>query len=266
MKRIGLLIGFLAVLAFVLPSLTAQDEKKDAAKTEKKDEVKKDEKKDPDKKDPEKKDEPKKKAEPKVEKFTTKSYSMKYETKILSVKADSDRELTIELQLPDPAKQAEVQKWSAQQQQQLAQQAAKAQQGDFKARAAAMQAYQKSLYSYQAEMAKKNVFTAKPFDVKAAETAKVRSNVPPIEFDDVGNEKKWTKKELDAKKDKTGWPGLFPVDFDAIKAGQYVDVYMAKVTPAKKGDPKKKKDDDDPAATAKDRPEFVLIVIKSAPK
>jgi hypothetical protein len=257
MKRIGLLIGFLALLAFVLPSLTAQDEKKDAAKTDKKDEVKKD-----DRKDPEKKDETKKKAETKKEKFV---HGMVHQAKILNVKADSNREFTIELPERDPAKVAEVQKWSAQRQVQLAQQYGQAaSQKDFKARNTALQTWQRDSGTYQMEMAKKNIFTAKPFDVKAAETAKVRSNVPPVEFDDVGNEKKWTKKELDAKKDKTGWPGYFLVDFDALKPGQYVDVYMVKITPAKKGDPKKKKgpDDDDPPASAKDRPEFMLVVIR----
>ena len=50
MKRIGLLIGFLALLVLVLPSLTAQDKKKTPDKT-----VKKVEKTDEDKKDDEKK-------------------------------------------------------------------------------------------------------------------------------------------------------------------------------------------------------------------
>ena len=54
MKRMGLFIGFLAVLAFMLPGLPAQDEKKkEVDKTEKKDP----DKKDADKKDPDKKDE-----------------------------------------------------------------------------------------------------------------------------------------------------------------------------------------------------------------
>ena len=60
MKRIGLLIGFLAVLVFLVP-LTAQDaKKKDADKTDKKDDAKKNVDAKDDKKDPEKKEDKKK--------------------------------------------------------------------------------------------------------------------------------------------------------------------------------------------------------------
>jgi hypothetical protein len=57
-------------------------------------------------------------------------------------------------------------------------------------------------------------------------------------------------------------PGI-ATDFDAIKAGQYVDIYMAKVPPKKKEDPKKKKgpDDEDPPAAKDQSKEFVLMVI-----
>ena len=84
----------------------------------------------------------------------------------------------------------------------------------------------------------------------------MRALTPPIEFDDQGFQKKWTKKELEAKKDKTGLPG-YPADFDALKSGQYVDIYMAKVAPPTK----KKKAPDDEAPAAADRKEFVMMVI-----
>jgi hypothetical protein len=100
--------------------------------------------------------------------------------------------------------------------------------------------------------------------------------VPPIEFDDQGFQKKWGKKEFDALRAKSPlllyygdkYKGLAPgiaTDFDAVKAGQYVDIYMAYVPPKKKDDPKKKKnpDDEDPPAAKDQSREFVLMVIKS---
>ena len=42
-----------------------------------------------------------------------------------------------------------------------------------------MQAYQKALFNFQAEMAKKNVFSPKSMEVRAHESAKVRALSPP---------------------------------------------------------------------------------------
>jgi hypothetical protein len=120
--------------------------------------------------------------------------------------------------------------------------------------------YKKNVYNFNLELSKQNVFSAKNVEVRAAETAKVRSMVPPVEFDDAGFQKKWTAKaiaEVKAK-DKTGMPGIFPTDFDAVKQGQIVDIYFPKVA-GKKDEKKKKGPDDD---VAMDRPsEFLLIVI-----
>ena len=102
MKRIGLFIGFLTVLAFLVPAMIAQDAKKDADKTDKKDE-----KKDPDKKD-EKKEPEKKEPEKKKEKFV---HGQKLVTKIVSIKPDSNREFTIELQEVDQKKVAAIDQW-----------------------------------------------------------------------------------------------------------------------------------------------------------
>ncbi len=183
------------------------------------------------------------------------------------------------MQERDPKKIFDLNVWSAQREQQLAQQQANAMRQ--KDGGAALRNWMRDSANYQVELAKRQtqVYTAKKVEVQAAENAKVRSMVPPIEFDDQGFQKKWTKKELatpraksplvlyqaDVKKGDKNM-GLAPgiaTDFDAVKAGQYVDIYMAKVPPKKKEDPKKKKspDDEDPPA-AKDRPqEFVLIVI-----
>ena len=269
MKRIGLLIGFLAVVVFLLP-LTAQDVKKDGEKIDKKDDAKKDAEIKDVTKDPEKKD-TKKEPEKKKDKVV---YGEMSDAKVVNFKGETNREYTIEVQVKDPKKISDLYAWSAQRQQQLAQQQANAMRQ--KDGGAALRNWMRDSANYQVELVKRQtqVYTAKKFDVRAAENAKVRSMVPPIEFDDQGFQKKWTKKELDALRDKSPLLlyygdrkiGLAPgiaTDFDAIKAGQYVEIYMAKVPPKKKEDAKKKKapDDDDPPA-AKDRPqEFVLIVI-----
>jgi hypothetical protein len=247
MKRIEVFIGFLVVLALLLPGLSAQDEKKkDVEKTDKKEA-------DPDKK--------KKEPEPKKEKLASQD---PFYAKILSIKGDSNRDLTIERPVRDDRKVQEVANWSAQRQQQLAQQYSQAvQQRDFKARANQLANYNRDLANYQQELAKRsaNTFSPKSFEVRAAETAKVRSMIPPIEFDDQGFQKKWTKKELEALKDKTGLPGHYPVEFDTLKSGQYVQIYMAKVAPPKK---KKGPDDDDPPVMKIQ--EYVLIVITGEAK
>jgi hypothetical protein len=70
--------------------------------------------------------------------------------------------------------------------------------------------------------------------------------------------------------DKTGLPG-FAVEFDQLKSGQYVAIYMAKAPPKDKDkdkdQPKKKKgpDDDPPSPEVKSRPEFIMIVILQQP-
>src|SRR5207247_1340493 len=118
---IGLLIALFAGLILVLPSLTAQDEKKkDGDKTEKKDEAKKDEKKDPEKKDEEKKkDDEKKKsdASPAKEKKQIEkmpAHGQVIRTKIVSANGESNRAFTVELQEVDPKKVYDLNVWKAQ--------------------------------------------------------------------------------------------------------------------------------------------------------
>jgi len=262
MKRIGIFIGFLAVLVFLLPSLPAQDEKKDTEKSAKKED---------DKKDPEKKDDPEKKpAKEKKEAEKMPPYSTKFRTKILSANAATAREFTIETYEVDPKKVADVQTWQAQRSTQLQQQLAQiSTQKDAKARLSQMQNYQKDLYNFQMELAKRSsdIYKTKALEVRAHDDAKVRTMFLPVLFDDQGNPKKWTEKEKAEFRGHTKIPG-YPADFDAIKSGQYVDIYMAKKPPSPKKDPdqpKKKKGDDDPPA-AMERAEFILIVIYGEPE
>ena len=95
--------------------------------------------------------------------------------------------------------------------------------------------------------------------MRGGENAKVRSLILPVEFDDAGNPKKLSKKDLDERRDKSGLPG-FPTEFDSIKPGQYVEIYMVKQVATKKDGKKKGPDDDDPPMT-KTGQEYVLIVI-----
>jgi hypothetical protein len=88
----------------------------------------------------------------------------------------------------------------------------------------------------------------------------VRTVFLPVVFDDQGFPKKWTEKDKRELRGDTQIPG-YPSDFDAIKSGQYIDVYMVKKAPPAKDSGKKKKGPDDDPAPAMTTPEFVLIVI-----
>jgi hypothetical protein len=276
MKRIGLLIGFFAILVILVP-LTAQDvKKKDGDKADTKEVDKKGDKNSDDKKDPDKKKEEKKAPEKLV-------FGGQVRTKINGLKGDSNREYVIEVQEIDPVKVNNVAKWKAQREQQLAQELfniMRIDPKDFQGRANATANYQRNLINFKVELAKQNVYTAKNHDIRAAEGARVRSMAPPIEFDDAGFQKKWTKKELEElrAREKSNLvlyqgekrigplPG-FPTDFDAIKQGQIVDVYFVRQAPAKKDDKKKKgPGDDDPPAGKAGASEFVLIVIQGDAK
>jgi hypothetical protein len=264
MKRIGLLIVCLAGLIFILPSVPAQDEKKkDPDKTEKKDDAK----------DPEKKDDEKKKPEPPAKKPIEKmpAHGAVVRTKIISASGASNREFTVETQEIDPKKVQDLNVWKAQQSQSLAQQQFQASSAkDFKARISAQQNYQKALANYNIELAKRsgNIYTPKNLEVRAHDDAKVRTAFLPVLFDDEGNRKKWTEKEKKEFRGNTQMPG-YPSDFDQIKSGQYVELYMYKKPAPPKGEkvePKKKKGPDDDPVEVKTTPEFIVIVILSEGK
>lgn len=276
MKRIGLLIALFAGLILVLPTLTAQDGKKDADKAqkdEKKDGEKKDDKKDPDKKDPEKKDDEKKdekKEEKKEEKKKEKkpiekmpAYSQMIRTKILSVNGASNRDFTIEMQEVDPKKVLDYNTWKAQRTSQLAQQQFNAStQKDVNQRVQQLANYQRDLANFQIESAKRStqIYTAKSVEVRGHEDAKVRTLFLPVQFDDQGFPKKWTEKEKREFRGDTQIPG-YPSDFDQIKSGQVIDLYMFKKPAPPKGEPKKKKGPDDDPLPMMTTPEFILVVI-----
>jgi hypothetical protein len=84
-----------------------------------------------------------------------------------------------------------------------------------------------------------NPFTVKKetkdFVIQLAEDARIRVNWSPIEYDDMGNLKKFTPAELKELKGDSKQPG-YKSDLTALRAGQEATVHLAKV---KEGDEKK---------------------------
>lgn len=256
-RLVGMLLVFSAV-ALLLPHGLAQDKgKKDADKEVKKDEDKKkdakgdapkDEKKDDkkDAKDEKKKDDdkPAKKKEPE-EKLV---YGQKLTAKIKRIDANSARDFAIDLPQVDPMKVAAFNQWKAQRLIQIMQQQNPVQRSQ-------------QMLQFQAEMARKqntDIYSMKEVSMRAAENCKVRSMFLPVEFDDRGFPKKYTAKEIAALKGGSKLPG-FTADFDRLREGQVVELYLAKTT-GQPVAPKKKNlldDEDGPV----NRPEVVMIVI-----
>jgi hypothetical protein len=276
MKRcIGMMVAF-GVLMLALPLLTAQDvEKKDADKkeVEKKDDSKKDAaKKDEAKKD----DEPKKKEDGKDEPEKKKSSGGTTKTKapkelapkhgavlsgvkLKAVDSAESRAFTIEVLAPDPLKIAQNQQWQMQRMFQLQQNRNNPVQ------------YMNDMRNFQMEMMQRQAQAVSWKDVRlqASDATKIRILQPATEYDEKGNLKKWTKKELDALRGNTEMPG-YPAEFDSLRPGQYLNVFLAPAKSAPKSSgppmPKKKLDDDDAAMMAQpDRQDSVMIVIIGDP-
>jgi hypothetical protein len=106
----------------------------------------------------------------------------------------------------------------------------------------------------------------KNIELRATDDMKVRVLELPVEFDDKGKPKKYTKKELaDRRGPDPSLPG-YTGDFDNLKAGQIVKVYLVKPKappkPVGKGKDKDK-DDDDPVDK---RQQVWMVVILGEPK
>lgn len=241
--------GILTIAVLILPSW-AQDEKKN--KDEKK--VKKSIFADKDKKTAAK--EPKDKEE-KV------SFGQAVTGKMKTIDANSQKDFTIELHLPDPMKIYNFQVWNVQQKASLAQQQAGiATAGDVNTRNQRVVQYQQSLaqYNVAAAQRQRDLTSPKDFDLRASNDIKVRSSFPPQEYDDKGNMKRWTTKDLLALKKGSKLPG-YPAEYDTLKPGQVVTVYLAKALPAAKGKAKGLKVEDPADVAAGNRPEVVMIVV-----
>lgn len=102
----------------------------------------------------------------------------------------------------------------------------------------------------------RNKELSQDYELRAADNIKVRASFPPTEYDDKGNLKRWTAKELQALKGKSKLPG-YPAEYDALRPGQGIQVYLAKALAPKR--PKGLKTDDGDVEVM--RPEVVMIVI-----
>jgi len=179
-------------------------------------------------------------------------YSQTIDGKIKRFDSGAARDIVLEIYLPDPKKIYDFNVWQAQQQRGIATSR------DFGDRA-------RRISQFQQEMAKKNAnpltrMSVKDVEVRAIDAMRVRSLYPPVEYDDKGELKRWTTRELQALKGKSRLPG-YPSDFESLRAGQFVQVYLAKVEAPKGGTAKKKLDDDVDLGAFK--PEAVLVLIKA---
>ena len=97
-------------------------------------------------------------------------------------------------------------------------------------------------------------------DIEASDDVKVRRKDPPVEFDDKGNPKKYTPKELkELKGPDPKLPG-YTGDFDSIQQDEMVHVTLSK----KKEAPKKPGKDKD-ADLDENKPTATMIIILSEP-
>ncbi len=260
-------ITFLLVLALALPGYAA-DEKKDAKK--KKDDV---EEKDKDKKGAKKKDKDdeegneKAKARKEAEKLLT---GPSFIGTLTKMSGNSQKDFTVQLTFKYREINQQAVAQYAQQQAQLRQRYVQALQN--------RNPYQRQqqLAQIQAEMARvpQNLYSIKEIkkdiDLKAADDIKVRTLQPPIDYDDKGNVKKYTAKELKELKGTGNLPG-YTAEFDSLRNSQIVKVYLKKGAVApnkkamKKGKKKKKDDEDDDEDLDVEKPEAVLVIVLQEP-
>jgi hypothetical protein len=276
MSRVFGLACLLLVLGLVLPSRGADDDK-DAKKDDpatKKVEGAKDKDDDP-KKGTDKDKESS--AKTKKEKFT---WGAELIGKLwVDGNSQKDFKLHVTQKIMEPDYNAQ-QQYAQQQMQLQRQQMQMAAARTLQARQQALQQY----YQTANQLAQTQMRLYKPkdlnFDVELrfGENMKVRLLQPPVEYDDKGNLKKHTAKELQALRGTEDLPG-YTGEVDALRSGQYVKVYLAKnqAPPTKvamgkggKAAPvpvaaKKKKTDEDEDELGMARPEAVMIMVLQDP-
>ncbi len=239
MRQLALAAGFLALFCVAFTDSSAQD--KDAKGSDKKDE-----KKDASDADKAKKSEPKREAEEKVVWGEVRS------GKIRKLDAESARDLTVGIPEPDPVKIARLQQWQTSEMARISR---------IPLNEGARRVNENNRYLLELNRKKETeTTTPRDYDFRAADNCKVRTANPEPRYDDRGQLKPYTQRELTALKGKSKLPG-YPAEFDQLKVGQAVDVYLAKLKPgAKKAPPSKDSKDDN-------KREVVMIVItQEAPK
>jgi hypothetical protein len=238
------------LFALALP-VVAADEKKGAKKKDKEDE-----------------------ADPKEAKKEKLSYGTVFVAKMTDVAANSQKDFTVEVtyRYLQPNVQAIAQYQQKQQQLAIRLQQIQYIRNAYQRQQALIQLQQ------QAQQVPQNLYTVKTVnkkvELRGSEEVKVRTLQPPIDYDEKGNVKKYTKKELKELKGPGNLPG-YTGEFDNLRAGQVVRIYLAKSKKklalnkkAKKGKKKKKEDEDleDDENLDEDKPEAVMIVILQEPK
>ncbi len=257
------IISLLTVVVLLLPELVpatrrmatrrtapAQAPEKKDAKT---DGDKKEAKKEEDKKD-EKKDDEKSKKKEVAKKGPEVVYGQVVKAKLTRMDANSARDFSIEVSQVDPQKVNDLETWQVKEM----------------IRISGIQKPQdrvRDMAAFQTQLAVKqnnDIYTLKEVKLCAAENCKVRSLMPPVEFDDKGRLKTLTKKDLAALKGTSKLPG-YPAEFDRLAAGQMVAVYFAKTKATSKKEAaaalKKKFPEDEGAGI----PEVVMIVVEQDP-
>jgi hypothetical protein len=261
-------------LALIIPSF-AQDGKKDANADKKPATTKTKDKKTDKKTDKKAKTKPKKEEVNPEDKV---AYGQVVMGTLKQIDANSQRDFTVTLMLPDPKKIFDVDVWYQQnivayQAQTLASLAQ--QQVEVARRQRTPLQYAQSLASYNTTLAQRTVqleqkmateiYSPKDYELRAAEKIKVRTAVPPTEYDDKGNMKRWSVKELKNLKKGSKLPG-YPAEYDALRPNQTVAVYLAKPTvpeakTTKKGIKIQGIKLDDEKEPGSDRPLVVMIIV-----
>jgi hypothetical protein len=217
----------------------------------------------------------------KTEKFV---YGANFSGRLKEMDANSQKNFTVEVQIPQPNPdgiqamvRAEVD-YKNQQAQILVNVNLNALQKRQQLAQAAFD-YQRRVVDLRKNTVK---YVPKDIPMKAADNIKVRSYSPPLDYDDKGNVKKYNPRELAKLRGKEKLPG-YPAEFEALRAGQYVQVYLpknqaspvpkapkvsrsGKVTQAGKGTPIKLDSPEDDASISDRRLEAVMILIMAEPK
>jgi hypothetical protein len=105
--------------------------------------------------------------------------------------------------------------------------------------------------------------TTKEVEWTAADDVKVRMANPPVQFDDRGQPKKYTQKEL---REMRGEDKLFPAEFSDLKQDQIVQVTLVRKKGVPPRRPVKKGKDVDPDLLADYLPQMAKIVILAEPR
>ncbi|HYT89806.1 MAG TPA: hypothetical protein VEL76_13945 [Gemmataceae bacterium] len=245
-------------LALIVPSFAAQEKKDDKpavgdGKTDKTEPAKKDDKKDKD--------------EPPKEKLV---YGVHFTGKLTQLAPEGQKDFTVQVVRKVPElNQGSVNRLQDLQRQLVQQQQAYAAARNLQQRQQAVQKVQEiqgQMAQAQREMYKYKDVTD-DHKLRAAENIKVRSYTPPLDYDEKGNVKKYTAEELKALRGTEGLPG-FTIEWDAVRTGQIVHVYLARPAAPIKGNDKKGKkiDEIDEATTIQARPTVVMIMILQEPQ